>query len=122
MGDIPQDTKNLRVFYQNSTFHRTVFAGGVWAGVTPNGLVQLGFFNDLRPMPEMVTHGVVNDELGPEIETLEKKGIVREVETTVLLPLPMAKSLLPLIQQMIDQLEAIQKARAEKAELLDHAS
>ena len=78
----PQDSKRLRVFYQNGPFHRTVFVGGAWAGVSPNGLVQVGTFNDLRPMPEMVVHGVVDDSLGPEIEKLEKQGVVREVEAT----------------------------------------
>ena len=112
----PQDSKRLRVFYQNGPFHRTVFVGGAWAGVSPNGLVQVGIFNDLRPMPEMVVHGVVDDSLGPEIEKLEKQGVVREVEATLLMPLTIAKSLLPLIQQMIDQIEATQAAQKTPAE------
>ena len=121
-SDQPSDSKKIRVFYQNAPFHRTVYAGGAWAGITPTGLVQVGLFNDLRPMPEMVTLDVVDDAVGSEIEKLEKQGVIREVEATVLMSLPVAKSLLPLLQQMIDQLETIQKAQAEKAALPDHAS
>ena len=121
-SEATSDSKKLRVFYQNAPFHRTVYVGGAWAGITPTGLVQVGLFNDLRPMPEMVTLDVVDDTVGQEIEKLEKQGVIREVEATVLMPLVVAKSLLPLIQQMIDQLEMIQKAQVEKAALSDHAS
>ncbi len=117
MSDTEQQgsKQQIKIFYQYGSLHRTIVVSGAWAGITPAGFVQLGFSNDLRPMPEMVVHDIVNDEVGPEVEKLERQGVVREVEATVLIALPVAKSLIPLIQQMIDQLEAIHKAQEEKA-------
>ena len=71
----PEESRKIKVFYQNAVSHRTLFVGGAWAGITPNGFVQLGLFNDLRPMPEMVTHGVIDDTFGPEIEK-DRKSVV----------------------------------------------
>lgn len=122
MSSEESESRKIQFFYQNAPFHRTVFVSGAWAGVTPSGLVQLGLFNDLHPMPEMVIQEVVEDTLGPEIEKLEKRGVIREVEATVVMSLSTAKLILPLIQQMIDQLETIQKAQTEKSALSDHAS
>jgi hypothetical protein len=109
-----EEPQKIKVFYQNSANHQTLFVGGAWAGIAPNGLIQLGLFNDLRPMPEMVTHGVVNDEMGPELEKLEKRGVIREVEATLLIPLPIAISILQLVQQTIDKLVEVQNSQAEK--------
>jgi hypothetical protein len=65
MSDEEQESRNVKVFYQNSPLHRAVFAGGAWAGITPNGLLQVALFNDLRPMPEIV----VLDVVGGQMET-----------------------------------------------------
>jgi hypothetical protein len=122
MSSEETESRKLQFFYQTAPFHRTTFISGAWAGITPSGLIQLGLFNDLRPMPEMVIQEVVGDTLGAEIEKLEKRGVIREIEATVIMPLATAKLILPLIQQMIDQLDTIQKAQAEKSASSDHAS
>ena len=120
---VPKESEKIRVYYQNSALHRTLFVSGAWAGLTPTGLIQLALFNDLHPMPEMVTHAVVADAIGPEADKLEKQGIIREVEATILIPPQIAQSLLPLIQQMIDQAETLKAAKkAQTEQPSDHAS
>jgi hypothetical protein len=114
--EVQKESEKIRVYYQNSALHRTLFVSGAWAGLTPTGLIQIALFNDLHPMPEMVTHDIVADAIGPETDKLEKRGVIREVEATILIPPQIAQSLLPLMQQMIDQAETLRAAKQAQTE------
>lgn len=95
----------VKIYYEKSKQHRTINISGAWVGVTPTLGVQLALYNDLRPMPELTTNAVTKEgKLGSEIETLEKKGIVRETEVTVVMAPQVAAELLRLIQQMLNQI------------------
>jgi hypothetical protein len=98
-------SKDVKIFYEKSPLYRTVRATGAWAGITPQGEVQIMVFNDLRPLPEFVRQEITDDRtLGKEIEKVERKGVLREIEVNIAIAPDVAIALVGLIEQMLEQL------------------
>lgn len=97
--------EQVRFIYSKARHHRTFHADGAWAGVTPQLEVQFAFFNDLRPMPEEVTHKVRPD--GGMAEEVDRQHNVqdvnREVNVTITMNPEVAKSFIAVLVQMINQ-------------------
>ena len=51
----------IKLFYEKSLSHRTIHVDGVWAGISPQGSVQLTIFNDLRPVPDYTLNAINPD-------------------------------------------------------------
>lgn len=100
--------------YIKSNGFRAVHADGVWGGVTPRGYITMSFFSERAPIPQSLTHEVVQNKLGVETDIESKTGIVREVEIEVLVDLPMAKSLIPWLQEKINFLENIKQDQSQE--------
>ncbi|MGH9929240.1 MAG: hypothetical protein ACREA9_08430 [Pyrinomonadaceae bacterium] len=101
----------VRFVTKYARHHRTLHADGAWAAVTPQLEVQFGMFNDLRPMPDEVSHfvtpeGKVGNQLPADAlsaDTLSE--VVREVDVTVVVSVDTAKNLVTVLAQMIGQIE-----------------
>jgi len=111
MANEHKDSKKLErisFIYQKARHHRTFHADGVWAGITPQLEVQFAFFNDLRPMPDMVTHAVTDQGvLGEEISR-EKQNpdvLLREANVTVVMNKEAVKNTIQLLERMVKDIE-----------------
>lgn len=110
MTEEKEKIKKVRFIYQKARHHRTFHSDGMWAGITPQLEVQFAFFNNLKPMPEEVTHNV--DEhgvLGGEIERRMEQIIIREVDATVLMNKETLKLAIELLQRTLQEIEKYQK-------------
>ena len=89
MGEPPRITiHNIK-----SPFFRTVHADGLFGGVTPHGYIQMSFWNERAPIPQIIEHEIEsNGTLGKEIEAsrIGKTGLVREVDVDVIMNLETA--------------------------------
>lgn len=86
--------------------YHTHHVDGVIGGFTPNDGVSLEFFTERGTIPQTVTYQVNADgTLGTMVGKTGKEGIVREIQTGVILDLEGLKSLHEQIGQMIEQLE-----------------
>ena len=95
--------KGVDVFYEKAVQHRTIYADGIWAGLTPSLELQLVFFKNLAPVPEYIRQEVtLDDHLGGELEKSVRKGMVREYEATVVLSRETAEALIRLARQILD--------------------
>lgn len=98
---------------QTITFHMIKSPGcqthqvdGVIGGFTPSDGVFLEFFTERGTIPQTVTYQLNADgSLGNVIGKTGKDGIVREIQTGVILDLDGLKSLYDRIGSMIEQLE-----------------
>lgn len=108
----------IRFVYEKARHHRTFRADGAWAGVSPGGEVQFAFFNDLRPMPDWVSHAVAPDgTLGEELERehhVEK--VVREANVTVVMDKEKTNQFIELLKKMVAQLEKIEHGETASEE------
>jgi hypothetical protein len=119
-----EDAKNqrpeqIRFIYQKARHHRTFHADGAWAGITPQLEVQFAFFNDLRPMPDEVTHAVTEEgALGVEIgRQHDPQNIIRETNVTVVMNTAALRNTIELLTNMANQIEeAVEAQNAPTAE------
>ena len=107
---MPNEDKNpidrIRFIYKKTRHHRTFHADGLWAGITPQLEVQIAFFNNLRPMPQDVTHAVVKGELvGEGMETPGEQHVIREVDATVVLNREAVRGAIGLLERMLKQID-----------------
>lgn len=99
----------IKIFYEKSPQYRTIGADGIWAGISPQGGVQIAFFTDIRPTPDYTAHIVTTEgRIGDQIDKLEKDGIVRETEVMIVLRPQVAEQLIGLLQQMLGEVKRIQ--------------
>ncbi len=117
MSDETAKPKEIRFVYEKARHHRTMHADGAWSGLTPHAEVQVSFYNDLRRMPISVTHAVQeNDTIGPGTQK-EASDLVREIDVTVVMNVAVAKGLIALLNQMVEQAEPIlAKKNAEESD------
>jgi hypothetical protein len=107
MGDDPNKPKEVRFVYEKARHHRTLHADGAWSALTPQLEIQTAFFANLRPLPISETRTIQEDDTLPPGTHQEKEGMVREVDVTVVVNLKVAKSIIGLLQQMVDSAEVI---------------
>lgn len=122
-GEASNEEKNpqLEVRYAKSGSFRAVRADGVYGGVLPNLNIHMSFFVERGPIPNKVNYlvsqdGKIQEEASVDIEG----GIVREVETTVIMDLANARSFLDWLKAKVDLSEALQKGTTKKEE--NHAA
>lgn len=103
--------KTIRYHYIKSTAFRVVHADGVFGGPTPKGYLQLDFFNERFPIPQVIEHSIAEIKgdkasVGEELSRSGREGVVREVEVGVVLDRESAEALRDWLTRHIDQLAA----------------
>jgi hypothetical protein len=100
-----------------SNYFRVVHADGAWGGLTPNGALQLAFYNERHPIPRVVHEKLVIsgnvvrvDECGRE----GKAGVVREVEVDIVLTIDAAKNLRDFLTRQLDIIEKLESKPPNK--------
>jgi hypothetical protein len=106
MDDIKEQDQTITFHMIKSPGCQTHHVDGVIAGFTPSDGAYLEFYTERGTIPQTVTYKLNADgTLGDAIGTTGKDGIVREIQTGVILDLNGLKSLHARVGSMIDQLE-----------------
>lgn len=87
-------------------------------GVTPNGNVHISFFNERGPIPQLIEHEIEHDNsLGKEIveARIGKIGVVREVDTDVIMNLATALAFKDWLDEKINTLQSAVNTQKEKS-------
>ncbi len=110
---VETNTKQINFRYIKSNHFRVVHADGVWGGLTPQLNLFLAAYNERQPIPDQVSH-IITDEgnLGEEIidNRVVSEAIIRELDTGIIMSLPVAKALATWLTKLIDQVETGQQA------------
>lgn len=112
-GDGETDDDNQITFhYIKSNSFRVIHADGMWGGISPSGHLQMAFYNERIPIPQMTVHAVdpVKRIIGEEEERLVRDGIVREVECNVVMSLEVSERL---HRWLGVQIESLKKAKED---------
>lgn len=101
---------SIRFHYIKSNAFRVVHADGVYGGISPSLKLQMAFYSERTPIPQAIVHALHDGELGEEIVTarVSRDGIVREVETNVLMDLDAAKDFALWLISAIEEIELVQ--------------
>jgi len=98
---------------QSLTFHlikapgyETHHADGAIGGLTPTGGAFLSFFVERGAIPQTLTHQIEESgKLGEVIGTSGRAGIVREIQTGIILDKRRLENLIKHMQSMLKQME-----------------
>jgi hypothetical protein len=117
--DKPTDSNSVRVHNKLSANFRQIHVDGAFGGLTPKGFFNLNFFAERFTIPKSTDHEITESgHLGSTISNSEesKSGILREYEFGVYMSIEMAKSLILLMSQKIQDFEKNVTAHASNTE------
>lgn len=114
----PDENQKVRFHFLKSNLFRTIHADGVFGGVTPTLGISMAFYSQRQPLPDQTVHLISSDgTLGAEIEEdrISSKGIVRELETNVMIDVVFAKVLINWLEDKVKQVEqAVSESTSEE--------
>lgn len=85
--------QKVTINYLKTPNYRTYFIDGMYGGITPNGKIFAELFIQRNPTPKTVTQEINEDGSMGKIEKSEgKKGLIRQVEASLLMDIETAKS------------------------------
>jgi hypothetical protein len=116
-GAAPSLPKSVKVRYVKSGYFRVVEADGIYGGITPQGLIQLGIFSERFPIPpEMELEVKPDGSIGNPIKKGSggHPGIERELEISAILRPDTARALLKWLQGHLEKLDEIKKLKEGK--------
>lgn len=102
--------------YIKSNLFRVIHVDGAWGGPTPRGDVEVAFWSERVPIPQQMVHKVNDDgTIGDELkeERIARDGLVREVETLIIMNIVNAKALLAFLQRAVKQAEELPSVGGE---------
>ena len=108
-----QSTLNSITFhYIKSEGFKTFIATGAIGGVTVNSLINMNLYTDRIVIPTEITQEVEPDgKLGKEIDVNRKKGVIRDVQSSVLMDATTAKNLVNWLNKQIKIIETASKTK-----------
>lgn len=93
MSNDPVQDDTVTFHMHKGQYYRVIYMSGAIGGLTPELNVQMTIYNERLPLPRVVVNQVKEDgTLGDEISELRegKKGVVREMEGTLVMSLETA--------------------------------
>ncbi len=89
-ADNAVNQNNVSVTYEKGNFFRVIHADGCFGGITPRGLLNMAFFSERSPIPQVAEFDIVNGVPSAERTVQTKSGLFREVECDVFMDLTSA--------------------------------
>jgi hypothetical protein len=94
-----------------SNFFRVIHVDGIWGGLTPDGNLHISLYSERPAIPSRMVFRLSNEgELDDEIQEkrVSKDGIVREVESSLILDMATTVALRNWLDGVIDHIENIE--------------
>ena len=104
---------SLTFDYMKSNFFRVVRVNGVVGGLTPNGEIHMGVWNQRVPYPRQVVHTIIEGEkLGPEIaRTTRETDVIREVEAGLVFDANLARAMIAWLEKRLTEIAEFSSTR-----------
>ncbi len=90
-SEIENSPKEIVVNYIKTSNYRSYHIDGIYGGVTPNGKIYAELFIQRSVTPKSIKYKVQDGILKEEIERMGKEGIVREIESGVVMDIETAR-------------------------------
>lgn len=97
--------------YIKSRQFRVIHIDGAMGGLTPSGLLHVGFYSERPAFPQRIVHEVTSEgQLGDlrTQDTISRGSIVRELDVDAVMTIATAKSLRDWLSQRIDEAAAFE--------------
>lgn len=114
---ITKSIEEIKFNYIKSQFFRVIHVDGIYGGVNTNLDIHVAVFNERSPIPKESIYRVKEDgSLGDEIleKRISRDGIIREVESDLIMDLSTAQALVKWLQEKIELTKKILEERRKK--------
>ena len=110
-----KEPQKIKFHYVKSNFFRVIHADGFFGGLTPQGKINIGVFNERRPFPDLVIQEVdlATGKLGSETLRTGRDGVLRELEANIVMDIDIAQVILEWLQRHINEARALQEKVGE---------
>lgn len=117
MADDEKEAKSSVTFHLIKTSaYETHHADGVICGLNPGGRAFLAFYVERPPIPQMVTHELGSDgTLGRISASKGKQGIIREMQTGIILDLANVEALTEQLRTFLEQVKTAESEKTKSA-------
>ena len=89
-----KSTESFTAHYIKTNDFRTMYADGVWGGVTARGYISMSFYSERAPIPKELTYSRPPDGNQYEVtDSVTKQGAIRQVHSELLIDLAFAEGL-----------------------------
>jgi hypothetical protein len=96
--------EELTFHYLKTSSYRTFHVDGAYGGLCPNGNIYMELFVERMPTPKQETFVLNPDgKLGPELNREGKQGMIREIESGIVMDVITAIRLRDWLSEKIDQ-------------------
>lgn len=108
MSDPEEASPTVQFHFIKTANYVAHHADGALGGPTPAGSLYLAFYAERGSIPQMIEHALSPDgTLGESVRVAGKKGIVREIQTGVVLNKTAAQNLVEFLQETLKSMETL---------------
>lgn len=101
MNPNQEDVQTVTFHLIKSPGHQTLRVDGAIGSMTPTGLA-LSFYVERGPIPQTVTHEITETgALGKVVSATGKKGIIREIQTGIVIDVAGARDLIKELEKLL---------------------
>ena len=92
--------------------YRTYYFDGIFGGVTPNGKIYAELFLQRQVTPQVIEQKIKADgDFGDEIQRFGKQGLVREIESGIIMDVSTAKIFRDWLDTKISDFDKLSKKK-----------
>ena len=107
--------KRVDINYVKTESYRTYHVDGIYGGITPSAKLYIELFIQRSVTPQIVEHKITKDgTLGEEVGRTGKKGIVREIESGLVMDIEVASTLRDWLNRKIEAYNNAEKVYKPK--------
>lgn len=104
--------KQISVHYIKTSSYRTYYIDGIFGGLTPSGKIYAELFLQRQVTPQIVEQKLKsNGELGEIIQRIGKQGIVREIESGIIMDVKTAEIIRDWLDTKISDFKKLQQKK-----------
>ena len=112
----PSQNEKVVINYLKTKNYRTYHVDGIYGGITPDAKLYVELFVQRSVTPQVVVHKIKKDgTLGEEISRTGKKGIIREIESGIIMDIEVAKAFRDWINRKIEDYNKLGKIYRSKS-------
>ena len=89
----PEVIQGVSGHFIKSNYFRVIHADGAWGGTTPQLNIQMVLYNERQPIPTRIDYDLSEMGQVKEVGRESRRGIVREVEVSIVMSPELARSL-----------------------------
>lgn len=109
-----EDPQQIKYQYEKSNFFRVVHADGVWGCINSHMGLQIAFWNERFPFPNVVEYEVSNEGKIAEHSREIPDTITREVEVSVSIDVETAELLIEWLTEKVNEIHTFLDEEAQE--------